>query len=515
MSLVQEAGVDAGDTGSVRLRWALLGAAVSGLLLVGAFPPVDFWALAPVALAGLLATLRGRSVRSGTLIGLVFGGCFVGALTPWLRVIGPDAWAAVVVLSALFLGAFGAGAALLFRLPGWPVWVSAWWVTIEALRSQVPLGGFPWGRVAHSQVDAPSVGWVAIGGVPLLGFVVVLVGALLLEALLRLRDGDRRGSTLVVAAALALYLGALLVPTPTEGRSVTVAVVQGNVPRTGMDAFGQREAVLDAHLEATHQLAADVRDGRVPAPDAVIWPENASDIDPALDAEAYDRIAGAVRDVGVPVLVGMVTEVEGGERVANQGTVWDPETGPGESYVKQNLVPFGEYVPFRSTLQPFISRLDRIPRDFVAGDRPGVLDLGAVVAADVICFDVAYDATVRDAVAGGGEIITVQTNNATYGRTAQVEQQFAISRLRAIEHGRTVLVAATSGISGIVAPDGEVLDQTPEFVADVLVAEVPARTAQTLATRFGGWVEVLLSLLGLAAVVVAAWHRRRAGRMDA
>ncbi len=111
----------------------------------------------------------------------------------------------------------------------------------------------------------------------------------------------------------------------------------------------------------------------VEAPDVVFWPENASDIDPALDADAFAAIDAAVKDVGVPVLVGMVVEVDGGDMVANQGTVWDPVSGPGESYVKQNLVPFGEYVPFRSTVQRFISRLDRIPRDFVAGDEPGVL----------------------------------------------------------------------------------------------------------------------------------------------
>jgi apolipoprotein N-acyltransferase len=135
--------------------------------------------------------------------------------------------------------------------------------------------------------------------------------------------------------------------------------------------------------------------------------------------------------------------------------------------------------------------------------------------ADVICFDVAYDDAVRDAVAGGGELITVQTNNATYGRTAQVEQQFAISRLRAIEHGRTVLVAATSGISGVIAPDGSVVEQSPEFVAQVLVAEVPARTSQTLATRFGPTVSWVLTAVGAAAVLAGAWRRRRAGTLDA
>ena len=141
--------------------------------------------------------------------------------------------------------------------------------------------------------------------------------------------------------------------------------------------------------------------------------------------------------------------------------------------------------------------------------------MGAAVVADVICFDGAYDDAVRDAVAGGGEIITVQTNNATYGRTAQVEQQFAISRLRAIEHGRTVLVAATSGISGIIAPDGRVVEQTPEFVAQVLVAEVPARTGQTLATVIGPAVSSILAVMGLLAVAAGAWQRRRAETLEA
>lgn len=491
---------------------ALLAGAAGGALVL-AFPPVDFWWVAPLAVAGLLAavdigTRTGRSMLRGALLGAVFGLVFFGLLTPWLRVIGPDAWVLVVCLSAAFTALFGAGAAVLIRSRGFPLWIACWWVAIEALRGRVPLGGFPWGRLGHSQADAPTAAWVSVGGLPLLSFLLVAVGALLLIA--GRSAAQRRPLGLVVAgaAAVAVVVSGLAIPLATTGRTLSVAIVQGNVPRTGMDAFGQREAVLSAHVEATRQLAADVRSGDVPAPDIVIWPENASDIDPALDASAYAAISGAVEDVGVPVLVGMVVEVDGSERVANQGTVWDPTTGPGESYIKQNLVPFGEYVPFRSTLQTFISRLDRIPRDFVAGDEPGVLDLGPVTVADVICFDVAYDVAVRDAVAGGGELITVQTNNATYGRTGQVEQQWAMSRLRAVEHGRTVLVAATSGISGVVAPDGEVLARTPEFVQEVVVESVVARTDQTLATRVGVWPEAILALLGIGAVVLSTARRR-------
>jgi apolipoprotein N-acyltransferase len=312
-------------------------------------------------------------------------------------------------------------------------------------------------------------------------------------------------------------MSGLVLPTPVDGREVTVAVVQGNVPATGMDAFGRREAVLNAHLEATHQLAADVRSGKAQAPDLVIWPENASDIDPSLDAGAFASISDAVADIGVPVLVGLVVEVDGGEHVANQGTVWDPVTGPGQTYVKQNLVPFGEYVPLRDALAPIISRLDRIPRDFVAGSEPGVLQVGPTVVADAICFDVAYDSTIRDAVAGGGEVITVQTNNATYGQTGQVEQQWAMSRLRAIEHGRSVIVASTSGISGVISPDGSVVARAPEFEQAVLDEAVTVRTDETLATRLGTWPEIVISGIGIGALLVAAAsasRRRRRGRIE-
>ena len=141
----------------------------------------------------------------------------------------------------------------------------------------------------------------------------------------------------------------------------------------------------------------------------------------------------------------------------NSGVVWDPQTGPGERYVKRHPVPFGEYIPFRAQLSGWIERLDQIPRDFYAGDRPGNLDVGPAAVGDVICFEVAYDGLVRDVVTGGADVLVVQTNNATYNGTGQPQQQMAMSRLRAVEHGRTVLVAATSGISAVVAPDGEVV----------------------------------------------------------
>jgi apolipoprotein N-acyltransferase len=289
---------------------------------------------------------------------------------------------------------------------------------------------------------------------------------------------------------------------------VTAALIQGNVPRPGLHFLGEREQVLRNHVAATNKLASDVRAARVAVPELVVWPENASDIDPFRNDSAYRLIDETIKNLGIPVLVGAVVAGPGPDYVSNTGIVWSPTRGPGARYVKRHPVPFGEYIPFRAQLSGRIERLEQIPRDFFAADRPGVLRLGPARIGDVICFEVAYDGLVRDVVKGGADVLVVQTNNATYNRTNQPPQQLAMSRLRAVEHGRTVLVAATSGISAVVAPDGAVLAQTEELTAETLVAEVPLRRATTVADRMGSWPEALLALVGLAAAAAAGAARR-------
>ena len=172
-------------------------------------------------------------------------------------------------------------------------------------------------------------------------------------------------------------------------------------------------------------------------------------------------------------------------------------------------MPFGEYIPFRGLLTKFITRLDQIPRDFYRGTFDSVLDLGPVRVGDVICFEVAYDGLIRDAITEGGQLLVVQTNNATYTGTGQLEQQFAISRYRAIETGRYVVVAATNGISGIIAPDGSVVARTEQRTQEVLDEQVELGDGITLGLRIGLWVELALCGLAVAAVVANRLGRRR------
>ncbi|WP_435796554.1 apolipoprotein N-acyltransferase [Kitasatospora indigofera] len=493
-------------------------AVLLGLLLGAAFPPYDLWPLSIVAVAGLSLLTRGRTARQGAWTGFAFGLPFFVLLLKWLTVIGTDAMIGLSVVEALFVAALGAGLAVTSRLPGWPLWTACLWVTQEWARDRLPLGGFPWGRLAFANTATPFTPLAALGGAPLVTFAVALCGALLAWAALRLRGPLRspRAAALAALGAVAAVLAGYAVPVPTAADdTLKVAIIQGNVPNPGMDFLGRPMQVLNNHAEATEKLAADIAAGRRERPDVVIWPENASDLDPFSDPLAYRRIDQAVKAVGVPTLIGTLVDGPDSQHVQNEGIVWDPKTGPGASYTKQHPVPFGEYVPFRAELSKIITRLDRVARDFWPGTSTGVMQLGPARIGDVICFEVAYDEIVRDTVNQGARVLVVQTNNATYALSGQPDQQLAMSRLRAVEHGRAVLIAATSGISGVIAPDGSVVTRTDELTAAEIAATVPLRDGRTVADRLGAvpeWTLAVAGLLACGAAAGAGLRRRRAGR---
>lgn len=515
--------------GAAPLLLRSLLAALGGVLIFLAFPPVGAWPLAPAGVAAVVLATHRQPVRRAALLGFLAGlGLFVPLLV-WIKimlaevgVLSVGAWLGVAALQAAYLALMGAGLALVTRLPGWPVWSAALWVAQESLRGRFPFGGLTWGRLAFSQGDSAFTPYAALGGAPLVTFLVALTGTLFAFSLLvtwRLRSSRplrSRGRAIVAATAVGVVAVPALgyaVPLPTGGRTVTVAAVQGNVPSSGLDAFGQAREVLDNHVAATHQLADRIRSGKVPEPDFVVWPENASDLDPYTNAYAHRSIEAAVRDVGVPFLVGALADGPDPEHIRNLSIVWNPDSGPGETYLKRRLVPFGEYVPFRDVITRFAEFYKEMrPKDIAAGTEPGGLTVGGVPLAVTICFDIAYDNVVREAVRTGGKLLVVQTNNASFGGTAQPEQQLAIERLRAVEHGRAVVVGATSGISAVIGPDGRLVEVSEPFTRELLVERVPLRGELTPAARLGAAPEWILAAIGGMAVVAAMVARRRAAR---
>jgi len=503
-------------------------ALAGGLLLFAAFPPVGLWWAAPLAVALVSGAVAGTRPRRAYGLGLLFALAFLLPLLAWSRVAGLDAWLILTLSQTLLVALVGPVTALTMRLPGAPVWVATSWTLTEAVRGRAPFGGFPWGRLAFSQGHGSFVGLAALGGAPLVTFAVALSGGLLAAAALRLVRGRAEATgagsptlgrvvparvAALAAAALLVALGGSLVfrPVAPQPGSAVVAAVQGNVPRRGLEALGQKRAVTANHAVRTEALARDVAAGRVAAPDLVLWPENSSDVDPFLDPVAADLLSQASAAVQRPLLVGAVLQGPGPGHVRNAGLLWGPAGYLGQTYVKQHPVPFAEYLPGRPVLEQLVHRFrDLMPNDFVAGRSPGVLDIPtrltagapAVRIGDVICFEVAYDSIVRTPVQRGARLLVVQTNNATFGRSGETYQQLEMSRLRAVEHGRAVVVVSTSGVSALINPDGSVLTTASPFTAAALVRSLPLRTSTTLADRVGEWPEGIIAGVGLLALLI-------------
>ncbi|MFD7993396.1 apolipoprotein N-acyltransferase [Streptomyces mexicanus] len=497
-------------------------AALSGALLYVSFPPRTLWWLALPAFAVLGRVLRGRRWKAAFGLGYLFGLGFLLPLLVWTSVeVGPLPWLALVAAEAVFVALAGVGIAAVSRLPAWPVWAAAVWIAGEAVRARVPFHGFPWGKIAFGQADGVFLPLAAVGGTPVLGFAVVLCGFGLYEAVRLAREGRRTRAIRRPAAAAALLsvavpvVGALaarsLVSDRAEDGTATVAVIQGNVPRAGLEFNAQRRAVLDYHARETERLAADVKAGKVPRPDFVLWPENSSDIDPFAFADARMVIDQAAKAIGVPISVGGVVERDG--RLLNEQILWDPVKGPVQTYDKRQIQPFGEYLPLRSLVGAINkSWTSMVREDFSRGTAPGVFTIDGTKVGLATCYEAAFDWAVRDTVTHGARMISVPSNNATFDRSEMTYQQLAMSRIRAVEHSRTVTVPVTSGVSAIIMPDGHITQKTGMFVPAHLVQKVPLRSSTTPATELGVLPELALVLLaagGLGWAIGAGVRGRR------
>ncbi len=498
--------------------------ALAGVALGLSWQPYGWWPLLLVAIPAFTLVVRERSPRQAFGLGYLFGLGMLAVAISWLHVLGVWVAAALIVFEALFFGLLGVAISLVARWRLWPLAAACCWSLIEFSYARIPFGGFGWTRIAYAAVDTPLAGLFPIIGVAGVSFVVALIGQLVAWIVLAVRGNRpvRRPVLAAVATALALVVpGAALrgfQVEPLAGRqgSVQVGIVQGNVPGRGIEALGRARSVTNNHLSQTIDLMTRARLGQVAEPDFLLWPENSTDIDPTRDPITRLTVQGAAEIAGRPILVGAVTNGPGEDERQTTALWWDPERGVLATYHKRNLVPFGEWIPFRDQLLPLVPLLAQVGAQSVPGTEPGVLDVTvdnrSIKVGDVICFELAYDRTVYQAITAGAQVLVVQSNNATYGGTGQIEQQFAITRARAMESRREIAVATTNSVSGFIDRDGRVVQRTQEFTAADLVARMPLRTSLTPALVLAPWLERGLAMAGLLACAAAGWARRRTRR---
>jgi len=491
------------------------------LVLFLAFPDVGWWPTAILAIGILYMALRDAPTRVGFGLGWLFGMTFLLPHLWWAYVaVGWIPWVALSAAESIAIGLVGAFTARLTRLGmlgrlQWlePAGFALLWVGAEQLRSAWPFGGFPWGRLAFSMADSPLARAAWLGGVPLVSLMVALFGAILGVGFLAL--GERRIVQGLAAPVALIALGLLPLGLPLDGRAengvLTVAWAQGNLANEGLDSFARAREVTENHRDATLTLA---QEHPLAAVDLIVWPENASDIDPRRDAETAATVTQAAQAFGVPLLLGTNDYSPDNGRY-NTSLVWLPSGVPleGAEYRKQQPAAFAEYIPIRSIARRFSSDVDRVSVDVLPGEWPARIDVPIasldrdVTVGPIICFEVAYDWVPRQAVREGAEFLAVQTNNATFGVTAESTQQLAMSRLRAMETGRATFQISTVGVSAVISPTGRVVDRAELFTRDGGIATVPLRTTLTPASRWGGPMALGLELRAVLMALGAVFTR--------
>lgn len=503
-----------------RRIWTLILAGLGGFITDAAFPMRNLWFLAFFGIALLVVALRRDSARWSWVVGTTWGfGLFLPHLWWAYEAVGPIPWVALSALSAMMTGTAMALWAWVRRAPQLAqrpllqaVILPLIWMCLEHARHYWPFGGFPWGRLAFSQTEGPLVRLAAIGGAPLVSAIVVLIGAFMATAVITLARKQAFPAIMAATIAAVLVAASFLVPFPvlTQTGTLKLGAVQGNVSQPGLHAFSNRIEVLTNHVEGTENLVAEVGQENL---DLVVWPENASDINPRADDAARDLVNRASQAAGVPLLIG-TDRNEDGERF-NEMVLWEPGLEDTFAYAKQVPAAFAEYIPMRDIARKFSSAVDLVRTDMSAGTEVAVINTPiARLDRDVpigiaICFEIAYDWVLREAVNEGAEFLVVPTNNASFGYTAESEQQLAMTKFRAVELGRASVQVSTVGVSGIITPNGQIIEETELFTADQMHAEVPLITGTTLAAKIGEWPTLFAAGISGIYLLLAIFGRAR------
>jgi apolipoprotein N-acyltransferase len=466
-----------------RLHVSLPVALVSGLVLSFAFPPAGWWPLAFVAVAPLLWLLISAGPRRGALLGLAFGLGFYGATLYWILRFGELAWVALVLLCMLSTALFGLLAPAVCRR-GRPVLqalgLAGLWTVVDWIRGSWPLGGFTWGSLGVSQVDNRLTVRVAtLAGVWGVTFVVVLVNALVLHAIAGDGGGVRRLGR--IGAALVLIAAPAMIPfSVPDGPELDVATLQVDVRLAAEGSSTDEDlGVARLHMALDATLAGD-------PPDLAVWGESALDPGAANDPATLRAVRQVIAEVGAPTIVGAVLDDPDGTQHTSV-LLFDGSGTPVDRYDKVHLVPFGEYVPWRASLD-WISAIEQIPVDRTPGESVKTVSAeGLPQIGTPVCFENSFPSLTRAFVRAGAGFLVVPVNNASYGTSAASAQHLQMSRMRAVEVGRWVIDAAVSGITAFVDPTGKVVADAGLFEPAIVRHTIRTSQRTTPYIELGDW----------------------------
>jgi apolipoprotein N-acyltransferase len=502
-------------------RKALAVGAGAGVLVALSIPPFGWWPLCWLGVAVLAYFLPGTDRRERLAIGAAFGlvSYLIGLM--WVQEFSIFGYVGVVLVSGVYAllvvllvpcgrrATVALGLPCLFLLGDWA-------------RDRFPLGGLPLAGLSLGQAAGPLTPVLRLGGSLALTAETVLVAVALAE-LARLlvprfsrswarrrrrgsEGGPRLGMLLVglVVVAAALPLAGLLSPSGAGGHlaPIRVGLVQGGGPRGTRAINTDPQVVFDRHLRTSDQLSGPL--------DLIVWPEGVLQ---SRSPSTWSSDAAALADLAIShhatVIAGAEQDV-GTTRYLNEVLGWGPGGQVVGRYVKNHLVPFGEYVPYRSVIDQIFNVSD-VPYDAIPGRSPGFLRTPAAPVAVMISYEVFFDERARGGVRAGGQLLLVPTNTASYRSTQVPSQEVAADKLRAWETGRWLVQVTPTGYTTVVTDTGRVVRQSRLDAEQVEEAVVARRTGMTVYDHVGDATVAVLALVGwavAAAPAVLRWRRR-------
>ena len=454
----------------------LLLSALSGLLLSTAFEPIAMWWLAPIAIALEMYALS-RSERKFLSV-LAFALTFNLVLLHWTSIyVGSLPW--IILATGLTLFYLPLVAVKRLGISFFPII----FIVLEEIRNHFPFQGFGWARIAYSQADAPYAKIAAHGGAVAVSAITVLIGLLIFHL------SQKQFNFLII-----LPIALVFIPNTVAIDGTTNALlIQGNVPKLGLEFNSRATEVFNNHVEETKSALQSKKEV-----DFILWPENAVDVDPFRNPEIFE----ALNTFTTPLIVGAIVNRD--EEILNTSILWTKEEQ--NVYVKQHLTPFGEYIPLRALASKISPLVDDV-RDFSAGNESTIFNIGAAKIAPIICFEL-LDDQILHVSAKSSNLFAVQTNSATFGDSAESAQQLQMTRIRAIEHSRNVLSVSTTGYSAVIDYNGQVLQKTAMGTAEHLYAQVGLISSTSPRDRIGDWA-LVITLIWLLIVARRAYIYRR------
>ena len=448
----------------------------AGLITSAAFHPLHFWPAMPVGLYLLLWLNQREQLKRRIAINFIFGIAFQLITIYWVGTyVGSFAWIALVLLQATFL--------ILLSFTNGALSFAAAWIAYEFVLRSFPFGGFGWSRIGYALTNSPFnylYPRISIVGVAFL--LIYSLGWIL----------KNRFRALI--ALLPIYLIIAMIPVSvTNSGKIEVGLVQGGQELKLDNTFENSEGAINKHFLATKKIESG-------AVDLVIWPENAVMHDPFVRVRTKEAFNSEVARLKAPILV------NANLKDGTNGSVLIGDDAE-QSYSKRYLTPFGEFIPFRSIVEKLSDKADLVS-GYIPGQEPYLFNSGGRTFRTLICYELLSDKQARNEMADA-DFIVIQTNNATYFETWQLDQELAIAQARSAETSRQSAYVSTTGGTSLINEKGRIIKSIPKYSNDVLIGEIQTRKGITPATKYGSSLEILLILIWLFFLGKSYWTFRR------